>query len=154
MYLDEPTGVTELETAFTPISALIGGALIGAAAVLLMASQGRIMGVSGIIARLLPPKPAPDYPWRLAFLAGAVVAPLVYALAGGVLPAVVLPAGLPMLILAGLIVGFGAALGSGCTSGHGVCGMARLSGRSLVATAVFMATAAMTVFVVRHVIAG
>lgn len=143
-----------METAFTPISALVGGALIGAAAVLLMASQGRIMGVSGIIARLLPPSPAPDYAWRLAFLAGALAAPLAYGLVAGGLPAIMLPAGLPVLIVAGLIVGFGTALGSGCTSGHGVCGLARLSGRSLVATAVFMLTAGVTVFAVRHVFAG
>jgi hypothetical protein len=143
-----------LETAFTPISASIGGALIGAAAVLLMASQGRIMGVSGIVARLLPPDAAPDRGWRLAFLAGALAAPAVYALAAGGLPAIALPAGLPVLVPAGLLVGFGTVMGSGCTSGHGVCGLARLSGRSLVATAVFMLTAAATVFAVRHVLAG
>lgn len=143
-----------MDTSFTPISALIGGALIGAAAVLLMATHGRVMGVSGIIARLLPPGAAPDRGWRLAFLAGCLAAPPVYALAGGTLPSLTLPAGLPVILAAGLVVGFGTALGSGCTSGHGVCGLARLSGRSLAATAIFMATAVLTVFVVRHLLAG
>ena len=154
-----------METNFTPVSALIGGALIGAAAVLLMAAHGRVMGVRGIVGGLLPPwtaagtaAAASDHSWRLAFLAGCLAAPLVYSLvqglAGGALPALTVIASLPVALAAGLIVGVGTTLGAGCTSGHGVCGLARLSGRSLAATAIFMATAAVTVFVTRHVVAG
>lgn len=143
-----------METEFTPMTALLGGALIGAAAVLLMWSQGRVMGVSGIVGRLLPPDAAPDRRWRIAFLGGCLAAPALYVLATGMLPAVASPTGLPFLVLAGLIVGFGTTVGSGCTSGHGVCGLARLSGRSLAATGTFMLTAAATVFVVRHMLGG
>ena len=143
-----------METEFTPVSALIGGVLIGAAAVLLMASQGRVMGVSGIVGRLLPPEAAPDRGWRLAFLGGCLAAPVVYALAVGAAPAIAAPVALPLVILAGLAVGAGTTLGNGCTSGHGVCGLARLSGRSLAATGTFMLTAAVTVFFVRHGLGG
>ena len=132
--------------------AAIGGALIGFSAVLLMVLSGRIAGISGIVGGLFPPKPAGDWPWRLAFVAGLLLAPLIlHALAGfnGIgAPA----AGLAVLIPAGLLVGAGSALGNGCTSGHGICGLARLSPRSAAATTTFMAAAVVTVFVMRHVI--
>jgi uncharacterized membrane protein YedE/YeeE len=132
--------------------AAIGGALIGLSAVLLMFLSGRIAGISGIIGGLLPPRAAEDWPLRLAFVAGLVLAPLILnAVAGfnGIgAPAV----GLAVLIPAGLLVGAGSALGSGCTSGHGICGLARLSPRSAAATVTFMAAAVVTVFIMRHVI--
>ncbi len=141
-------------TAFTPWSSLAGGALIGLAAVLLMASSGRIAGISGIVARLLPPYRDAGFAGRLAFVAGLIAAPVAYMGATG-LPVVQTVASAPLLMtVAGLLVGFGSVWGNGCTSGHGVCGLARLSPRSLVATMVFMATAVATVFVVRHVIGG
>lgn len=136
---------------FTPVSALIGGLMIGASAALFLVLNGRIAGISGILGGLLAPARG-EVGWRLAFLAGMFVAPLVYLAFGGTLPAVALDASLPLLIVAGLIVGFGTRLGAGCTSGHGVCGIGRLSPRSIVATVVFMATAIATVFVTRHVI--
>lgn len=128
---------------------LLGGALIGLAALLLLALNGRVMGVSGIWAGLV--RPAGDVAWRLAFACGAVAAPLLLALAGRPGTAEV-EASMPVLILAGLLVGFGTSLGSGCTSGHGVCGISRLSPRSIVATAVFVATGMATVGVVRHLL--
>jgi len=111
--------------------------------------NGRIAGISGILGGLLHPARS-EIGWRLAFLAGLFVAPLAYVAFGGALPPVELNASLPLLIVAGLIVGFGTRLGAGCTSGHGVCGIAQLSIRSLVATGVFMTAAIATVFVVRH----
>ena len=139
-------------TAFTPIESLIGGALIGIAAVLLMALHGRIAGITGVLAGLLPPAPTSDRGWRIAFLAGMVASPLLFWAVFGrtVSIDVATPGGL--LLISGVIVGIGVTFGSGCTSGHGVCGLARLSGRSLVAVPVFMAAAALTVFVVRHVL--
>ena len=138
---------------FTPVSALAGGVLIGAAAALLWVMSGRIAGVSGIVGGLMQPARG-DVGWRVAFLVGMVVAPLVYAVvAGGVVPATIAPSP-PLLVAGGLLVGFGTRLGSGCTSGHGVCGMARLSPRSIIATLTFMAAAFLTVFVVRHVLGG
>lgn len=139
-------------TVFTPVAALLGGALIGAAAVALMAATGRIAGISGIAARLLPPYADAGLEGRAAFVLGIVVAPLLVALLTGSLPVPRIEATLPVLALAGLLVGFGAVWGNGCTSGHGVCGLSRLSLRSLVATAVFMATAIATVFITRHVL--
>ena len=136
---------------FTPVSALIGGLLIGASAALFLVLNGRIAGISGILGGLIPPERG-QVGWRLAFLAGMFIAPLVYVAFGGALPAVDLDASLPLLVVAGLIVGFGTRLGAGCTSGHGVCGIGRGSPRSLAATAVFMATAIATVFITRHVI--
>jgi len=130
--------------------ALIGGGLIGLAATALMALNGRILGVSGIVQGLTPPLAA-DWTWRLAFALGVIAAPLVAA-ALGLAPRVEIAAGPAGLAVAGFIVGLGVVTGSGCTSGHGVCGLSRLSPRSMVATAVFMTTAALTVFVVRHVI--
>ena len=138
---------------FTPISALIGGLLIGAAAALLWFMNGRIAGISGIIGNLAQAK-ADDRGWRIAFLAGLVVAPLVYALTIGGIAPVGITASPVLLIAGGLLVGFGTRLGGGCTSGHGVCGVARLSMRSLAATATFMAGGIVAVFLLRHVAGG
>ena len=137
-------------TSFTPIASLLGGALIGLSAVLLMWATGRIAGVSGIAARLFPPYEDGEFAGRLAFVAGLIAAPVLMRLATGRLPAQTIAAGTPVLIVAGLLTGFGAVWGSGCTSGHGVCGLSRLSVRSLVATITFMATGVATVFVIRH----
>jgi len=137
-------------TAFTPMASLVGGALIGLSAVMLMAFTGRIAGVSGIAARLFPPYEDGEFAGRLAFVAGLVAAPLVVLVATGRLPAQTIQANSAMLILAGLLVGFGSVWGNGCTSGHGVCGLSRLSMRSLVATMTFMATGIATVFIARH----
>jgi uncharacterized membrane protein YedE/YeeE len=137
-------------TAFTPIASALGGALIGLAAVLLMALKGRIAGVSGIAMRLLPPYEDREFSGRLAFIAGLVVAPILVWLAIGRWPEQSIEAGMPVLVVAGLLVGFGSVWGNGCTSGHGVCGLSRLSMRSLVATLTFMATGIVTVFVMRH----
>ena len=139
-------------TAFTPMSALFGGALIGLATALLLLLNGRVAGISGIVGGLLRPRPG-DVAWRVAFVAGLLAAPTVYALVHA-LPVVQIDAGNATLIAAGLLVGVGTRFGAGCTSGHGVCGMARLSGRSMVATAVFMVAGAGTVFVTRHVLGG
>lgn len=135
---------------FTPISALIGGFLIGASATLLLLLNGRIAGISGILGSFLQPSRG-EFGWRAAFLVGLLIAPGIYSLFSGPLPPVVLDAPLGLLVLAGLLVGFGTRLGAGCTSGHGVCGIGRGSPRSLVATGVFMTTAIVTVFIVRHV---
>lgn len=136
-------------TAFDPFSALAGGVLIGLATVLLMFLLGRIAGVSGIAAGVVDPATG-DKGWRLAFIAGLVATPLIARLAGHPLPTPELPESGLFVALAGLLVGFGSRLGSGCTSGHGVCGMARLSPRSIAATVVFMLTAAIVVAVTRH----
>ena len=136
---------------FTPWTSLAGGALIGLSAALFILLNGRIAGISGILGGLLRPVLG-DMAWRVAFLTGLVAAPLVYRL-GGALPVVQIDAGTGTLIVAGLLVGVGTRYGSGCTSGHGVCGLSRLSPRSLVATVAFMAAGFATVFVVRHLIA-
>jgi uncharacterized membrane protein YedE/YeeE len=136
---------------FTPESALTGGVLIGLSAALFLVLNGRIAGISGILGGLIHPTRG-ETGWRMAFLAGLFVAPLAYLAFGGVLPAVTLSAPFSLLVVSGLIVGFGTRLGAGCTSGHGVCGIGRGSPRSLVATATFMATAILTVFVTRHVL--
>jgi uncharacterized membrane protein YedE/YeeE len=141
-------------TAFTPFSSLFGGVLIGVAAVLMMATTGRIAGVSGFVSRLLPPYEDAELLSRLAFVAGLVLAPLLYMVVSGAKVAHVVSSNLPLLAIAGLLVGAGAVVGGGCTSGHGVCGMARLSWRSMAATLTFMATAVVTVFVVRHLAGG
>ena len=136
---------------FTPVSGLIGGLLIGAAAALLLLLNGRISGISGIVGGLLGPRSS-DVGWRVVFVAGLVLGAFGYMLAtGGAIP-VKMQASLPVLVLAGLLVGFGTRLGSGCTSGHGLCGVARLSKRSIVATSVFFGVAMLTVFLTRHVI--
>src|ERR1700716_843191 len=137
-------------TAFTPIASLVGGALIGLSAVMLMALTGRIAGVSGIAARLLPPYQDREFAGRLAFIAGLVAAPVVVLIATGKLPAQTIQATTAILVVAGLLVGFGSVWGNGCTSGHGVCGLSRLSMRSLVATMTFMAAGIVTVFIARH----
>ena len=139
--------------ALTPVSALLGGLLIGASAALLLLVNGRIAGISGIVGGLLSPRRG-DLDWRLAFVAGLVLAPVLYAGFGGVLPAIAIDAPAPILILAGLLVGFGARLGSGCTSGHGVCGVSRGSPRSLTATGLFVAVAMLTVCITRHLAGG
>jgi uncharacterized protein len=141
-----------MATTFTPIASLAGGALIGLAAVMLMAFNGRIAGVSGIAARLLPPFVDHELAGRVAFLAGLVVVPSIFLVATGQLPAQSIATGGLVLAIAGLLVGFGSVWGNGCTSGHGVCGISRLSIRSLVATAVFMATGFATTFIVRHLL--
>ena len=138
--------------AFTPWSALAGGVLIGLAAALLVLLNGRIAGISGIVGGLLAPKRG-DVGWRLAFVAGLVLAPALW-MAVAVLPPIRIEAGYPLLIVAGLVVGFSTRYGTGCTSGHGVCGISRLSPRSIVATLAFMSTGFLTVFVVRHVVGG
>ena len=135
---------------FTPWTALIGGALIGLAASLLILLNGRIAGISGILGGLLRPGPG-EIAWRAAFLIGLVAAPWLYALAAP-LPAVRIDVSEGVLIAAGLLVGLGTRYGAGCTSGHGVCGLSRLSPRSLAATLGFMAAGFATVYVVRHLI--
>ncbi len=132
------------------VSALIGGALIGVSAVMLMAFSGRIAGVSGIVSGLLPPKPADDRTWRIAFILGLVLAPTALTILTGDNRIGVPTVGPVLLVASGLLVGVGVTLGSGCTSGHGICGMSRLSPRSAVATVTFVAAAMVTVFVVRH----
>ena len=141
-------------TEFTPYASLIGGAMIGLSAVLLMLWEGRIAGISGIAGRLLPPYRDSAFLSRLGFVAGIVAAPLLMSWANGQAIAQTISSNIPLMIVAGLLVGFGSVWGNGCTSGHGVCGLSRLSTRSLVATGTFMATAFATVFLVRHVIGG
>ncbi|MBB4051225.1 hypothetical protein GGR20_000843 [Devosia subaequoris] len=140
-------------TEFTPLASLFGGALIGLSAVLLMAFHGRIAGMTGILSGLLPPVSS-DWAWRAAFVAGAIVAPMLILSVSQTAIGYDSPVPLPWVIISGLIVGGGVYFSSGCTSGHGVCGMARLSPRSLAATATFMAAAFLTVFVIRHLIGG
>ena len=140
-------------TNFTPVSAAIGGVLIGLAATLLMLLTGRIAGISGILAGCLD-FGATDKGWRVAFIVGLVLAPLAGGLVGYPIASPQMPDGWSLIITAGLLVGFGTRLGGGCTSGHGVCGMARLSMRSVVATAIFMATAILVVALSRHVFGG
>lgn len=141
-----------METTFIPLQALIGGAMIGLSAVSLMALHGRAAGMTGILSGAIMPKG--DWNWRLAFLIGAILAPGLIVLVTGV--SVPFQADLPpwAIILGGLLVGVGVTFGGGCTSGHGVCGIARLSSRSIVATLTFMATTFLTVFIVRHALGG
>ncbi len=136
--------------AFTPWHAAAGGVLIGLAAAIFVLFNGRIAGISGILGGLLKPVRA-DIGWRVAFVAGLVGAPLAYALFAA-LPVPTIDAGYLALVVAGLLVGIGTRYGSGCTSGHGVCGISRMSPRSLIATAAFMAAGFVTVFVARHVL--
>jgi uncharacterized membrane protein YedE/YeeE len=135
---------------FTPISAAIGGGLIGLSAVMLMLSTGRNAGISGIFGGLL------DFTgekkgWRVAFIVGLILAPLIAGLIGHEMPSPQMPASWAIIIAAGLLVGFGTRLGGGCTSGHGICGVARLSVRSVASTAIFMVAAIATVAITRHV---
>lgn len=134
---------------FDPLSALLGGLLIGVASALLMLLNGRIAGITGIVGGIMA-QAAGDRLWRLAFIAGLIVAPIVSGLFGRPLPEPQMPAGWAVIAVAGVLVGFGARLGGGCTSGHGVCGIARWSTRSIVATAVFIATAMAVVAITRH----
>jgi uncharacterized protein len=136
---------------FTPISAAIGGALIGLAAVLLMRFNGRIAGITGIFAGLIDPADD-DRTWRATFIIGLIAAPLSAAILGWSLPSPQMPASLTLVAIAGVLVGFGTRMGNGCTSGHGVCGIARLSPRSITATGIFMAVAVVVVALMRHVI--
>ncbi|KAF2406656.1 YeeE/YedE family protein [Pseudomonas antarctica] len=137
---------------FTPLSAWVGGLLIGSGAVLLILFNGRIAGISGIVGGLLRPVTG-DVAWRAAFVLGLLMAPVAYQLVAP-LPAVQIDAGYPLVILAGLLVGIGTRYGAGCTSGHGVCGLSRLSRRSVVATLVFMSAGFITVYVVGHLLGG
>jgi uncharacterized membrane protein YedE/YeeE len=139
-------------TQFTPWLSLAGGALIGLSAVLLMAFHGRIAGLTGLVRGVVPPL-ATDWQWRAAFLAGSAVAPLILLASGSEIPFAV-PVSPTALVVGGFIVGVGVTFGNGCPSGHGVCGISRLSPRSIVAVVSFMITAALTVYVTRHLIGG
>ena len=137
---------------FTPMASLVGGVMIGVAALLLMLLHGRVMGISGILGGIVRPAARDDVPWRLLFVAGALLGPLaVIYLVGRPVDVVPVASGL-VLPVAGFLVGLGTAIGSGCTSGHGICGLARLSMRSAAADGMFMITAVVTVYLVRHVV--
>jgi uncharacterized membrane protein YedE/YeeE len=138
---------------FTPIPSLLGGMILGIAAALYVLLHGRILGISSIVAELLHPKVG-DIAWRLSLVLGLLSAPFLAALIFGIRPVVEIDSDWIIIVLAGLLVGFGAHYGSGCTSGHGICGLSRLSPRSLVATLTFMGAGFMTVFVLRHLIGG
>ena len=140
-------------SAFDPISALIGGALIGLASALLMLLNGRIAGISGILGGALT-MPAGDKIWRLSFIAGLIAAPIIIGSLGDPLPEPQMPTSWLLIVAAGVLVGFGTRYGGGCTSGHGVCGIARLSARSIVATGVFMVSAIAVVAILRHGLGG
>lgn len=144
--------MTPIVTEFTPMASALGGALIGLAAVLLMVFGGRVFGATGVLSGAILPSGAGDRSWRWALLAGMVSGPLAIQLLTGSMPAVEIPVSTAMIVVGGILVGIGVNFSSGCTSGHGVCGMARLSPRSFVATLTFMAATLITVFVVRHVI--
>lgn len=147
-------GGKELETSFTPLQSLFGGGLIGLSAVLLMLTLGRVMGATGILAGVFAPASQKDWLWRVTVLLGMMTGPwLVWAITGQ-MTVVDAEMSHSALIFGGLLVGVGVTLGAGCTSGHGVCGLARMSPRSLAATLMFMATNVATVFVLRHVVGG
>jgi uncharacterized protein len=146
---------------FTPFGAILGGVLIGISALILLWGNGRIAGVSGILAGILGgtlggilSRDAADAGWRILFAMGLIAGVFVYRSAGGALQDIEITSSLPVLLLGGGLVGFGSSLGSGCTSGHGVCGLGRRSGRSLAATMTFMGVAGITVYVTRHVMEG
>jgi uncharacterized membrane protein YedE/YeeE len=139
----------EMMENFTPVSGLFGGLLIGLAAALLLLLNGRISGISGIVGGMLATRSS-DTGWRVVFVVGLLLGAFIYMLATGGAITMRMQASVPVLVVAGLLVGFGTRLGSGCTSGHGLCGMARLSKRSIVATAVFFGVAMLTVFLTRH----
>ena len=141
-----------MATDFTPLQSLIGGALIGTASVLLMLTLGRIAGATGILTGLFFPTSWSDFSWRAAIVLGMVAAPLVYPFVTGSPFQLQVPASMPSLAIGGLLVGIGATIGSGCTSGHGVCGLARLSLRSLAAVMTFMVVTFVMVFVIRHLL--
>lgn len=143
-----------METVFTPFASFGGGIAIGFGAVLLMLGLGRIMGATGILSGLAFPENRHEFAWRSALTLGMILAPgLIWAVTGA-MPEVNVPVSPIMIVVGGLIVGLGASLGSGCTSGHGVCGLSRLSVRSLVAVPIFMVTGAVTVFLIRHFFGG
>lgn len=137
---------------FTPWSALAGGIIIGLSAAAFVLLNGRIAGISGILGGLLTPRKT-DILWRVAFLAGMIAAPLLWMMTAD-LPPIEIKASYPLLVISGLLVGIGTRYGSGCTSGHGVCGLSRLSARSLIATLTFMAVGFGTVYIVRHLVTG
>lgn len=138
---------------FTPVSAIIGGAMIGLASSMLLVLSGRLAGVSGILAGLLPPKRG-DMDWRILFIGGLLAGTFIYQLFAGDGYEVSFSLGWPAIVIGGLLTGIGTRLGGGCTSGHGVCGLGRLSPRSAVATVTFIIAGGLTVFVVRHVVGG
>jgi uncharacterized membrane protein YedE/YeeE len=138
---------------FTPIPSLLGGMILGIAAALYVLLHGRILGISGIISGLLHPT-LTDSAWRLSLVFGLISAPFLAALFFGIIPVIEIDASWLVIVIAGLLVGFGAHYGSGCTSGHGICGLSRLSPRSLVATLAFMCAGFVMVFVIRHLIGG
>lgn len=142
-------------TEFTPLAGALGGVLIGLSAVILMGGIGRVAGLSGIFGGLLTLQWSEDHGWRALFLAGLLAGTVLTALFGGIdVSAVSFSGGPATTVIGGILVGAGTALGSGCTSGHGICGMARLSTRSIVSTVIFMGIAVATVFVTRHMIGG
>lgn len=144
-----------METDFTPFASLLGGVLIGLSAIVLMAAHGRIAGISGILSRILPPMvDKAGLPQSIIFLIGLLLAAPLWFLLTGAAPVQVVSGNALLLGIAGLLVGFGSVMGNGCTSGHGVCGISRGSARSIAATLTFMATAFVTVFVLRHVVGG
>ncbi|MEP1198995.1 YeeE/YedE family protein [Tateyamaria sp.] len=144
-----------METDFTPFASLLGGVLIGLSAIVLMAAHGRIAGISGILSRILPPMvDKAGLPQSIIFLIGLLLAAPLWFLLTGTAPVQVVSSNALLLGIAGLLVGFGSVMGNGCTSGHGVCGISRGSARSIAATLTFMATAFVTVFVLRHVLGG
>ncbi len=143
-----------METEFTPLVSTFGGLLIGLASVLLMWARGNVFGATGILAGFLQPSSSTDWAWRAAILLGMMTGPFVYLFLTGSLPAIEVPISRTTMIIGGFIVGIGVTYGAGCTSGHGVCGMARLSPRSIVATLGFMAGTATMVFVMRHLVGG
>lgn len=143
-----------METIFTPFASLGGGVMIGLGAVLLMLGLGRILGATGIMSGLVFAQSGDEFLWRAAMVVGMILAPGLIFLTTGAMPEFSVPVSPLMVAIGGVIVGFGASLGSGCTSGHGVCGLSRFSLRSVVAVPTFMATAAITVYLIRHVFGG
>lgn len=141
-----------METAFTPLQSLGGGALIGLSAVMLMGLHGRIFGATGILTGLIAPGNRSDFTWRAILLLGMISGPLLVLALTGTMPAVDVPVSTTALVVGGLLVGVGVTFSSGCTSGHGVCGLARLSPRSAASVVTFMAATAATVYIIRHVI--
>ncbi|MTI44718.1 hypothetical protein JM93_02590 [Roseibium hamelinense] len=141
-------------TDFTPFLSFLGGTLIGLAVVSLMLVHGRIAGISGILGGLLSKPNSDEWAWRAAFVAGMIVSPIVLHAATGSLTKITIPVSYPALLVGGFLVGIGVSFGSGCTSGHGVCGLSRFSARSMVATGTFMITAMATVFATRHIFGG
>lgn len=143
-----------METAFTPVMSFGGGALVGLAAVLLMLGLGRILGATGILSGAVFVTSRQETTWRVALIAGMLIAPGAIFVVTGTMPEISVPSSPIMIVVGGLIVGLGASLGSGCTSGHGICGLSRLSLRSIVAVPTFMVTAAITVYLIRHAFGG